>query len=82
MEIPLFNVSEGVHIIVVYANNSEGYMGVSEAVNFTVTFPTPSPMPTPTFSLNPITEPSPLVADSQSTASPEIGSEHRRLLKL
>jgi hypothetical protein len=59
----LFGVSEGVHGIVVYANNSEGYMSASEAVNFTVTLP-----PTPSLTPTPIPTPS---ATEQPTKAPE-----------
>ncbi len=40
------SVSEGAHIIVVYATNSYGSTGKSEPVSFTVTVPTPLPSPT------------------------------------
>ncbi|MCW4010113.1 MAG: hypothetical protein NWF05_05785 [Candidatus Bathyarchaeota archaeon] len=53
----LTDLSEGIHSIVVYSNNSAGTMCESDTIIFTVNTPTPTPSPTPT--MEPTTEPTP-----------------------
>ena len=42
------NVSQGLHNVTVYANDTFGNLGVSETINFTVAVPEPEPEPFPT----------------------------------